>query len=78
MWRSEETIGETYYTTLNGLLHSFDDKPAEVTKEKMMWFKNGRLHRDNGKAAVVLKTSQNEWKDASWFVEGCVKRMIVV
>lgn len=42
--------GATY---LNGVLHSFDDSPAIVLASgNSVWYRNGKLHRDNGPAMV--------------------------
>ena len=43
VFRSEDTDGNTYK---NGLLHSFDDRPAFVKGEYRAWYKNGKRHRD--------------------------------
>ena len=70
LWRREATIGGIYFTQLNGLMHSFDDKPSKVTSTTMQWHRHGLLHRDHGQAAVVTKISDNEWMDVSWFEDG--------
>jgi hypothetical protein len=59
--------GKTY---LNGLLHSFDDQPAEVTswmgQLRHYWYKNGKLHRDNGPAHVVKNQYGNVTLEEIW------------
>lgn len=70
LWRRERTIGGTYCTELNGHLHSFDDQPSRVTRTIMQWHKHGKLHRENGRAAVIQKISDDEWMDVSWFEDG--------
>jgi hypothetical protein len=51
-----------YYSFLKGTcrLHSFNDKPAVVSKDGYKtWYKSGKLHRDNGPAMI--------WKDQDFF-----------
>ena len=46
-------------TDYDGFLHSYDDKPAKVSYEydgtvkRKLWYKNGRLHRENDKPALI-------------------------
>ena len=42
-------------TYLNGKLHSFDDKPSRVSYDGKIkiWHKNGVIHRENDKPAVI-------------------------
>ena len=45
-------------TCNGGKLHSFDDEPAasylsDPLKGKKIWYKNGKLHRGNGRPAVI-------------------------
>ena len=45
----------THRTTVNskGQIHSIGDSPAEVhSNGKQVWYKNGLIHRDDGKPAV--------------------------
>jgi hypothetical protein len=59
--------GKTY---LNGLLHSFDDQPAEVKswmgQLQQYWYKNGKLHRDNGPAYIVKNQYGNVTLEQIW------------
>jgi hypothetical protein len=50
--------GKTYG---NGLIHSFNDMPAEVWYNKQYWYKNGQLHRDNDMPAVIDSNGREEW-----------------
>ena len=55
----EERKGKTY---ANGVLHSFDDNPAEIEADgTQMWYKNGDLHRDNDLPAVIKPTGSQKW-----------------
>jgi antitoxin component YwqK of YwqJK toxin-antitoxin module len=47
--------GNTYG---NGVLHSFNDMPAEVWGEKKYWYKNGKIHRDNDLPAVIYQYNE--------------------
>ena len=50
--------GSTY---LNGILHSFDDRPAVITASgNRGWYRNGKLHRENG-PAVIRSDGTYEW-----------------
>ena len=42
--------GDTYK---NGALHSYDDKPAIITKTSQMWYKDGIPHREADKPAFI-------------------------
>ena len=46
------------HTCKNGLLHSFDDKPAVVISDVEKWFKDGLIHRDNDLPAIINKLHQ--------------------
>ena len=55
----EERDGKT---CANGVLHSFDDKPAVIEADgTQIWYKNGNLHRDNDLPAVIYKNGTQEW-----------------
>jgi hypothetical protein len=40
-------------TYRNGVLHSFNDNPAVSNKEKQAWYKEGELHREGDKPALI-------------------------
>ena len=48
-------------TRLNGLLHSFNDQPATVDKDRMTWYYLGEIHRGNDLPAVVIVGERYEW-----------------
>ena len=51
--------GNTY---ANGVLHSFNDEPAENNSNGMkIWFKNGELHRDNDLPTVIWPGKIKMW-----------------
>lgn len=56
-----------------GELHSFNDKPAIITKDGYKyWYKNGRRHRDNDLPAVV-DNKNNDYKACGykeWWIDG--------
>jgi hypothetical protein len=54
----EEKDGNTY---ANGVLHSFDDKPAEIWLNNKYWYKLGKLHRDNDLPAIIHSDGSSEW-----------------
>jgi hypothetical protein len=48
-------------TMLNGKLHSFDDYPAVIMSDGMMfWFRHGEMHRDE-KPAVIWRNGNEDW-----------------
>ena len=49
--------GRTY---LNGLLHSFEGRPARVDGA-WYWYQHGELHRDNDQPAVVRNSGDQKW-----------------
>ena len=51
--RNENTYG-------NGVLHSFNDEPAEILFGTQKWYKHGLLHRDNDLPAVVYSHGEQE------------------
>jgi len=63
VFKHEDIYGNTYK---NGLLHSFDDKPAfteyNYSDETLytMWYSDGKYHRDGDKPAVIHGNIQ-EW-----------------
>ena len=63
----KDIIGSCTY--MNGLLHSFDDKPAQLRFNKyLIWYKKGLRHRDSDLPAVV---SENL---TVWYKEGNIHR----
>lgn len=59
--------GATMYFRDN-VLHRDGDEPAFVTQKFMMWFKNGKLHRENGLPSAVYA---NGWK--KWHIDGVLQ-----
>jgi hypothetical protein len=66
-FKSEDINGNTYK---NGLLHSYDDNPAytDIDLNRMVWYKNGDIHRDGDKPAVIGDKEQH------WYKEGLLHR----
>lgn len=59
----------TVRTYLDGQLHSFDDDPAVLTREgRRLWYKNGKLHRDNDLPACIFV------HDKFWYKDGVYHR----
>ena len=54
----ENRNGKTY---ANGVLHSFDDKPAENWDGIQIWYQNGLKHRDNDLPAVIDSFGTQIW-----------------
>ena len=55
----EERNGCTY---ANGVLHSFDDKPAVIWADgTQYWCKNGKIHRDEDLPAIIHADGTQEW-----------------
>ena len=55
----EERDGCTY---ANGVLHSFDDKPAEIRPNgTQIWYKNGKTHRDGDLPAIIWADGVRVW-----------------
>ena len=69
IFRHEDTKGNTYK---NGLLHSYDDQPAEITKTLKLWYSNGKLHRKekpaicytNGNCKYYKKNRLHSYNDS--------------
>lgn len=52
------------FITVNGKLHSFNDKPAAVYEDgTQYWYKNDKRHRDGDKPAVITSDMQAWFKD---------------
>jgi hypothetical protein len=58
VFRHDDKYHNTYK---NGLLHSYDDKPARIIGERKEWYVDGKLHRDNDQPAVVKIGFVREW-----------------
>jgi hypothetical protein len=55
----EERDGKTY---ANGVLHSFDDKPAVVEADgTRKWYKNGQKHREGDLPAEIWNDGTQCW-----------------
>jgi len=69
VFRHEDENGNTYK---NGLLHSYNDKPAliEPVTNNKIWFKDGKRHRDNDRPAVETIKKQEWYKDGQLHREG--------
>jgi hypothetical protein len=52
-------VGDETYR--NGKYHSFDDKPAKVTKYGRAWYQYDELHRDNDLPALIYYDGSQEW-----------------
>lgn len=57
---AEEPKFENIFTYKHGVLHSYDDKPAVVKRNRQEWYKEGVRHRDGDLPALVTLYS-NEW-----------------
>jgi antitoxin component YwqK of YwqJK toxin-antitoxin module len=57
VFKSQDKEGRTYK---NGLLHSYDDKPAVNYTGHQIWYNNGQIHREHDKPASV-KGSRKIW-----------------
>lgn len=68
-FRSNDSYGNTYR---NGLKHSFDDLPAIKVQGYCAWYKNGKLHRDGDKPAVIKgeNTDIPETCIQEWWLNG--------
>lgn len=65
----EEYIKHT--TDEDGKHHSVDDEPAIEFENRKEWYKHGKLHRANGKPAVVYLNGDEEyWVDGVRHREG--------
>jgi hypothetical protein len=56
-FRHQDSEGCTYK---NGLLHSYEDKPAVSRAGYQMWYKNGELHRD-GDLPAYVSDGKKQW-----------------
>ena len=57
VFKHRDKEGRTYK---NGLLHSYDDKPAINYRGHQIWYNNGQVHREHDKPASV-KGSRKIW-----------------
>lgn len=66
----DDIRGSTYR---NGVLHSYDDKPAEIRYGHFaVWYKNGKLHRDGDRPAYTdLKHPETF---LTWYKNGKIHR----
>ena len=66
----DDIKGSTYR---NGVLHSYNDTPAEIRYDRFaVWYKNGKVHRDGDLPAYVdLKHSETYMK---WYNNGKIHR----
>jgi hypothetical protein len=64
-FRHEDSEGRTYK---NGVLHSYEDKPAVNTLLYQMWYKNGELHREGDLPAYVSD------RNRQWYINGVLHR----
>ena len=67
VFKHEDKDGRTYK---NGLLHSYDDRPASNYKGHQIWYKNGKVHREGDKPASVY----TEGSRKLWYKNGHVHR----
>lgn len=73
-------IGTEKYkiTYENGLLHSFNDKPAYIELDEYIidklsreeWYENGLLHRDNNEPALICYKERRK----EWYTRGVLNR----
>jgi len=66
----DDIRGSTYR---NGVLHSYDDKPAEIRYDRfLVWYKDGKIHREGDKPAHIdIKYPEHCVK---WFLDGKLHR----
>ena len=66
----DDIRGSTYR---NGVLHSYNDKPAVIRYERMaVWYKNGKIHREGDLPAYVdLKYPETH---ITWYRNGKIHR----
>ena len=56
-------------TYKNGVLHSFNDYPARINQNGMMyWYVNGQLHRNGDLPAIVSPNTSNYYR--AWYKKG--------
>lgn len=68
-----DEVGTVYTYNASGQLHSFDDRPAIVYESSgaQYWYKNGKLHRDRDKPAVIDREGAQYWyKNGKFHREG--------
>jgi hypothetical protein len=67
VFRSEDVYGNTYK---NGLLHSYDDKPAYTNFSCKRWYKDGKIHRDNDLPADINGENKIWYKNGKIYRDG--------
>ena len=67
VFRHEDLDGWTYK---NGVLHSYNDKPAIISGHRQEWYKNGKLHREGDLPAVISGDYQAWYKYGELHREG--------
>jgi len=72
-YRSKDANGNTYR---NGLLHSYNDKPALVNGMRQEWYKNGKKHREHDKPAIIDQNIQEWFKNGMCHREGDLPAVI--
>ena len=53
--------GDNYLWSIFGRAHSYDDNPAEITKDKKKWYKNGFIHRGCDLPAIIYINGLRSW-----------------
>ena len=71
IYKSKNKYKEGIVSLKDGERHSYNDAPAYITARFTTenWYKEGKLHRENDKPAVV-----NNEGDKSWYYEGKLHR----
>jgi hypothetical protein len=67
VFKSTSENGGTYK---NGLLHSFDDKPAVSKGQCQQWYRDGKLHREGDLPALVSPNRQEWYRDGKLHRDG--------
>lgn len=53
-----------YFSGVDGEMHSVNDEPAVIYKDgTKWWYRNGKIHRDNGPAVVWWNGVEEWWQN---------------
>ena len=73
VFRHEDLDGCTYK---NGVLHSYNDKPAVIDGDRREWYKNGKLHRESNLPAVINGDYQEWYRNGELHRDGDLPAVI--
>jgi hypothetical protein len=75
VFRHTDNYGNTYK---NGVLHTYNDLPAFISKDRKAWWKNGERHREGDLPAFISKDRKIWYKNDKCHRDGDLPAIIVI